>query len=122
MGSRARKVKHTEIFPVIKNISEKVKSFPETPGVYRFFGNKKILYIGKAKNLRKRVQSYFRSSVKEYKTNKLVERIEDIDFLTTNNETEALLLEQNLIKSNQSKHSDTDVFKRINSELKEFFV
>lgn len=101
MGSRARKVKHTEIFPVIKNISEKVKSFPETPGVYRFFGNKKILYIGKAKNLRKRVQSYFRSSVKEYKTNKLVERIEDIDFLTTNNETEALLLEQNLIKSNQ---------------------
>ena len=101
MGSRARKVKHTEIFPVIKSISEKVKSFPETPGVYRFFGNKKILYIGKAKNLRKRVQSYFRSSVKEYKTNKLVERIEDIDFLTTNNETEALLLEQNLIKSNQ---------------------
>jgi len=101
VGSRARKVKHTEIFPVIKNISEKVKSFPETPGVYRFFGNKKILYIGKAKNLRKRVQSYFRSSVKEYKTNKLVERIEDIDFLTTNNETEALLLEQNLIKSNQ---------------------
>ena len=86
---------------MIKNISEKVKSFPETPGVYRFFGNKKILYIGKAKNLRKRVQSYFRSSVKEYKTNKLVERIEDIDFLTTNNETEALLLEQNLIKSNQ---------------------
>ena len=101
MGSRARKVKHTEIFPVIKNISEKVKSFPETPGVYRFFGNKKILYIGKAKNLRKRVQSYFRSSLKEYKTNKLVEKIEDIDFLTTNNETEALLLEQNLIKSNQ---------------------
>ena len=86
---------------MIKSISEKVKSFPETPGVYRFFGNKKILYIGKAKNLRKRVQSYFRSSVKEYKTNKLVERIEDIDFLTTNNETEALLLEQNLIKSNQ---------------------
>jgi excinuclease ABC subunit C len=86
---------------VIKSISEKAKSFPETPGVYRFFGNKKILYIGKAKNLRKRVQSYFRSSVKEYKTNKLVERIEDIDFLTTNNETEALLLEQNLIKSNQ---------------------
>ncbi len=101
MGGRARKDKHTEIFPVIKSISEKVKSFPETPGVYRFFGNKKILYIGKAKNLRKRVQSYFRSSVKEYKTNKLVERIEDIDFLTTNNETEALLLEQNLIKSNQ---------------------
>ena len=101
MGSRARKVKHTEIFPVIKSILEKAKSFPETPGVYRFFGNKKILYIGKAKNLRKRVQSYFRSSVKEYKTNKLVERIEDIDFLTTNNETEALLLEQNLIKSNQ---------------------
>ncbi|MEC7858779.1 MAG: excinuclease ABC subunit UvrC [Pseudomonadota bacterium] len=86
---------------MIKSISEKAKSFPETPGVYRFFGNKKILYIGKAKNLRKRVQSYFRSSVKEYKTNKLVERIEDIDFLTTNNETEALLLEQNLIKSNQ---------------------
>jgi len=101
VGSRARKVKHTEIFPVIKNISEKVKSFPETPGVYRFFFYFLILYIGKAKNLSKSVQSYFRSSVKEYKTNKLVERIEDIDFLTTNNETEALLLEQNLIKSNQ---------------------
>ena len=101
MGSRAWEREHEEIFVVVHKIADKIKSFPETPGVYRFFGKNKILYIGKAKNLKKRVQSYFRTSIKEFKTNKLVERIEDLDYLTTNNETEALLLEQNLIKSNQ---------------------
>ena len=70
MGSRAWEREHEEIFVVVHKIADKIKSFPETPGVYRFFGKNKILYIGKAKNLKKRVQSYFRTSIKEFKTNK----------------------------------------------------
>ena len=85
------------------SIKDKVRSFPEKPGVYRFFDANSILYIGKAKNLKKRVASYFTSSVKEYKTTKLINKVVDVDFLITKNETEALLLEQNLIKSNQPK-------------------
>ena len=88
-----------------KVIQKKIQSFPETTGVYRFYESKKILYIGKAKNLKKRVKSYFTKSLKEYKTTKLVEKINDVDFLETQNETEALLLEQNLIKTEQPPYN-----------------
>ena len=79
------------------SIKEKVKSFPQKPGVYRFYDSNSLLYIGKAKNLRKRASSYFNKTIKEYKTSKLIDRVIDVDFLITKNETEALLLEQNLI-------------------------
>ena len=57
----------------------------------------KIIYIGKAKNLKNRVRSYFLKN-QNYKTQKLVERIEDIEFVLTDNESEAFLLESNMIK------------------------
>lgn len=89
--------------PVKASVKEKVKSFPQKPGVYRFYDSNSLLYIGKAKNLRKRASSYFNKTIKEYKTSKLIDRVIDADFLITKNETEALLLEQNLIKSNQPR-------------------
>ncbi|HTH22903.1 MAG TPA: GIY-YIG nuclease family protein, partial [Nitrososphaeraceae archaeon] len=62
----------------------------------------KIIYIGKAKNLRKRVLSYFNfrenSDASNWKTSKLISKIQDVDFLVTDNEIEAFLLESNLIK------------------------
>ena len=63
-----------------KVIQKKIQSFPETTGVYRFYESKKILYIGKAKNLKKRVKSYFTKSLKEYKTTKLVEKLTMLTF------------------------------------------
>jgi len=77
------------------------KRVPEEPGVYLMKDSEgAIIYIGKAKNLRKRIISYFsRHDPKlEWKTSRLVERIADIDFVVTDNEIEAFLLESNLIK------------------------
>lgn len=70
------------------------------PGVYRMFdGDGKVLYVGKARNLKNRVGSYFRASGLATKTLALVEKIATMEVTVTNSETEALLLEQNLIKT-----------------------
>jgi excinuclease ABC subunit C len=77
------------------------KRIPEQPGVYLMKDNEGvIIYIGKAKNLRKRVTSYFSRHDPKlgWKTSRLVERIADVDFVVTDNEIEAFLLESNLIK------------------------
>jgi excinuclease ABC subunit C len=79
---------------------------PPDPGVYLMKDNEgNIIYIGKAKNLRKRVLSYFshagssdRNQGVEWKTKKLVAKVSDVEFVTTENEIEAFLLESNLIK------------------------
>lgn len=77
-----------------------LKRLTERPGVYRMFDSAgKVLYVGKARNLRKRVGSYFRKSGLAPKTEALVSRINHIEVTVTGSETEALLLEQNLIKS-----------------------
>lgn len=79
----------------------KDRRIPEQPGVYLMKDSDgKIIYIGKARNLRKRVASYFvkRDPQLEWKTSRLVSRIADIDFVLTDNEIEAFLLESNLIK------------------------
>ena len=80
-----------------------VSKVPSTPGVYKFFSNHEIIYIGKAKNLKKRVSSYFGKSIKDRKTSQIKFLTDNIETFTTKNEVEALLLEQTLIKENKPK-------------------
>tara|TARA_B100001093_G_scaffold161350_1_gene153804 strand:+ start:31 stop:1803 length:1773 start_codon:yes stop_codon:yes gene_type:complete len=84
-------------------LKDKIKKIPESPGVYKFFSKKELIYIGKAKNLKKRTSSYFGKSLKDRKTNQIKRLTDHIEVFITNNEVEALLLEQNLIKENKPK-------------------
>ncbi len=64
-----------------------------------------VIYVGKAKNLKKRVTSYFQKTDQDPKTRNLISRIESVSVMVTNTETEALLLENNLIKKHQPKYN-----------------
>lgn len=88
-------------------IKDLVSSLPDAPGIYKFFDTSEILiYVGKAKSLRKRVSSYFtKQSQYNRKTEKLVSEIRNIEYVITNSEFDALLLENNLIKQNQPKYN-----------------
>ncbi|MDA9626355.1 excinuclease ABC subunit UvrC [Pseudomonadota bacterium] len=77
-----------------------LKQVPQTPGIYKFFADNKIIYIGKAINLKKRVSSYFGSSIKDRKTSQIKLLTDRIETFSTQTEAEALLLEQSLIKEN----------------------
>lgn len=82
------------------------KEIPQDPGVYLFKDqNNKIIYVGKAKNLHKRVSSYFQNKNHDEKTRKLVSDINDVEFIITDNEVEALILESRLIKENKPKYN-----------------
>jgi len=79
-------------------------ALPRRPGVYRMFGAEhEILYVGKAKSLRDRVGTYFAASNVNPKVHALVQQIADIEVTVTNSETEALLLEYNLIKAHKPR-------------------
>ena len=80
-----------------------IKKVPNTPGVYKFFNNQEIIYIGKAKDLKKRVSSYFGKSHKDRKTSQIRFLTDKVETFTTKNEVEALLLEQSLIKENKPR-------------------
>ena len=80
-----------------------LKQVPNTPGIYKFFSDNKIIYIGKAKNLKKRVSSYFGKSSKDRKTHQIKILTDKIETFSTTTEAEALLLEQSLIKENLPK-------------------
>ncbi|MGD8418692.1 MAG: excinuclease ABC subunit UvrC [Pseudomonadales bacterium] len=83
-----------------------LKTLPRKPGVYRMLdAAERVLYVGKARNLRSRVSSYFRASGLTSKTMALVSRIADIRITVTNSETEALLLEQSLIKEERPPYN-----------------
>ena len=84
-------------------MSINLKKVPNTPGVYKFFNNHEIIYIGKAKDLKKRVSSYFGKSKKDRKTSQIKFLTNKVETFTTKNEVEALLLEQMLIKENRPK-------------------
>jgi len=83
-----------------------LKTIPGSPGVYQYFnkdGN--IIYIGKAKNLKKRVSSYFNKVHDDAKTRILVRNIDKIEYIVVNTEMDALLLENNLIKTHKPKYN-----------------
>lgn len=83
-----------------------ISGLPELPGVYKYFDeNNVIIYVGKAKNLKKRVSSYFAKKHDNNKTNMLVSKIRDIQFTIVDSEYDALLLENTLIKENQPKYN-----------------
>lgn len=87
------------------SLDEKIKSLPNAPGVYLHKNEAgKIIYVGKAKNLKNRVRSYFQSSRNhDRKTRELVRRISDFEFIVVDNEVEALVLESNLIKKHKPR-------------------
>jgi len=83
-----------------------IPKLPNSPGCYLYKdAGEKVIYVGKAKNLKKRVLSYFLNKEKDPKTEALVKNISKIDFIVTNSETEALLLENNLIKKFKPKYN-----------------
>ena len=88
-------------------LEEKLKIIPSEPGVYLFKNNKgRVIYVGKAVNLRNRVKSYFSSQHGDSpKTQALVKNIADLDYLLTDSEVEALILESNLIKKHKPKYN-----------------
>lgn len=83
-----------------------VSSLPEKPGSYQYYDEEgTIIYVGKAKNLRSRVSSYFHTEVDRFKTKVLVSKIHDISYTVVNTEEDALLLENNLIKKYSPKYN-----------------
>lgn len=91
---------------VDNHIALLLKRIPENPGVYQYFNKDgQIIYVGKAKNLHKRVNSYFQKDQQTYKTKQLVKHIADIKYIVVNSEQDAFLLENNLIKQHQPHYN-----------------
>ena len=89
-----------------QELKELISSLPNNPGVYQYFDYlNRILYVGKAKNLKKRVSSYFNRTHEYAKTNLMVSKIRDIKYFVVPTEMDALLLENNLIKKYQPKYN-----------------
>lgn len=89
-----------------KKVTEKLKGVPGSPGVYIFRdNNRRVIYVGKAINLKKRVSSYFKKKDHDPKTLQLVSKISNLDYLKTESEFEALVLEADLIKRYKPKYN-----------------
>lgn len=83
----------------VEDIKNFIKTLPTHPGIYRMMDEKdKVIYVGKAKNLKKRVASYFNKNIPSPRTRLMVSHIQSIQYTVTNTEAEALILENNLIK------------------------
>lgn len=88
------------------NLDLQVKTLPDSPGVYQFYDkDDKLLYVGKAKNLKRRVSSYFQKTHDHGKTRVLVKKIRSLRHVVVPTETDALLLENNLIKKYQPRYN-----------------
>ena len=91
---------------MLESIQLKLKSLPNSPGVYQYFdADGTIIYVGKAKNLKNRVSSYFNKNQENGKTRVLVRKIVDIQYIIVDTEFDALLLENSLIKKYQPKYN-----------------
>ena len=89
-----------------EEIKLKLQLLPPKPGVYQYFDAEgTIIYVGKAKNLKNRVSSYFNKNQESGKTRMLVRKISDIQYMVVDTEIDALLLENNLIKKYQPKYN-----------------
>ena len=89
-----------------ETLNQQVSSLPDVPGVYQYFNaNDEIIYVGKAKNLKKRVNSYFNKIHEQGKTNVLVKNIVSLKYIVVETEEDALLLENNLIKEYQPRYN-----------------
>ena len=88
-------------------IKDKLKQAPKDPGVYQFLNSeKKIIYIGKAKNIRTRIRSYFQQSNKmSPKTVTMLKHINDLEWIVVRSEVEALMTEANLIKKYKPRYN-----------------
>ena len=92
--------------PVNKSIKSIIKTLPKKAGVYHFYdNNSKVIYVGKAKDLKRRVSSYFTKNHKHLKTKNLVSKTVDIKCIVVETEIDALLLENNLIKKYQPRYN-----------------
>ena len=88
------------------DIEEKLKTLPDKSGVYIMRNSEgKVIYVGKAKVLKNRVRQYFKGHNHSLKVQKMVENIADFDYIITDSEKEALILENNLIKENMPKYN-----------------
>ena len=98
--SKEDKTKREEL---IKSI---VSNLPDSPGCYQYLNESgEIIYVGKAKNLKRRVSSYFNKEQQSLKTRLLVSKIADIRYIVVNSEADALLLENNLIKRHKPRYN-----------------
>lgn len=96
----------TETTKTPDNLKLIIRALPNKPGVYQYFNSEEeIIYVGKAKNLKKRVNSYFTKNHEQGKLRLLVKKINDIKFIVTDSEYDALLLENNLIKKYQPRYN-----------------
>jgi len=87
-------------------LKKTISSLPEEPGIYQYFDKSgQIIYVGKAKNIKKRVSSYFNKTQENNKTRVLVKSIVRIKYIVVSSELDALLLENNLIKTYQPKYN-----------------
>jgi len=87
------------------HLQEQIRHLPHRPGIYKYFDDEGIIYVGKAVDIRKRVSSYFTKQDHNKKTQQLVRNIKRIEFTIVDNESEAFLLENNLIKQHQPKYN-----------------
>ncbi|MEN8123050.1 MAG: GIY-YIG nuclease family protein, partial [Bacteroidota bacterium] len=89
-----------------EHLKPQIQSLPHQPGVYQYFDKEgKILYVGKAKDIKKRVSSYFNKTQESGKTRVLVKKIASIKHIVVETETDALLLENSLIKKHQPRYN-----------------
>ena len=91
--------------PANAQLQEQIRHLPHRPGIYKYFDDEGIIYVGKAVDIRKRVSSYFTKQDHNKKTQQLVKNIQRIEFTIVDNESEAFLLENNLIKQHQPKYN-----------------